>query len=183
MLTNSESGRLVAKYGYRAVLLGTVPAGEAVVIVAGFPVHRGICPSRAWRSVPLSAAASTTRVCSSFPACAGSTFCAVFPRPRPRLLPYPPPYAHGRSGSRPLLFLPLYLRHPQHCPHIPRTEPHSHLALSLSQRPGRDTLGHTLQPGRLGLRPHAFTPDQQPGPLRVAAGRAAVGGRPRAFYS
>ncbi len=41
MFENSETGKLVAAYGYLAVLFGTMLEGETVVLVAGFLAHQG----------------------------------------------------------------------------------------------------------------------------------------------
>ena len=41
MFEDSETGRLVASYGYLAVLFGTMLEGETVVLVAGFLAHQG----------------------------------------------------------------------------------------------------------------------------------------------
>ena len=41
MLEDSASGQLLARYGYLAVLAGTMLEGETVVLVAGFLAHQG----------------------------------------------------------------------------------------------------------------------------------------------
>lgn len=47
MLEDSASGQLLARYGYLAVLVGTMLEGETVVLVTGFLAHQG------YLSVPL----------------------------------------------------------------------------------------------------------------------------------
>lgn len=41
MLSESESGRLLAQYGYLAIFVGTMLEGETIVLVAGFLAHQG----------------------------------------------------------------------------------------------------------------------------------------------
>lgn len=47
MFEDSASGQLLARYGYAAILAGTMLEGETIVLVAGFLAHQG------YLSVPL----------------------------------------------------------------------------------------------------------------------------------